>query len=84
MYATIKFDLQSEIVAFTKLAAERGVDIILRHGAYAVDATSLLGIMSLDLSQPVKIDYPGYDEERLEFFNMLRAKGFKILTYGEI
>lgn len=83
MYATIKFDLQTEIIAFTKLAAETPADIILRHGVYAVDATSLLGIMSLNLSQPITIDYSGHDAERLEFFNLLKSKGFKIQIYGE-
>lgn len=81
MYATIKLDLYTEIVAFVKLAQKQPETIVLRHGVYAVDATSLLGIMSLDLSQPITIDFPGYDNERLAFYNMLKENGFKITVY---
>lgn len=81
MYATIKLDLYTEITEFAKVCESREETILLRHGVYVVDATSLLGIMSLDLSQPITVDYPGNDDERLEFYNMLKSKGFKITIY---
>ncbi len=83
LYATIKLDLQTEITALAKIAEEAEVNVLLRHGVHVVDATSLLGIFSLDLSQPITIDYPGSDEERLEFYKKLESKGLKITIYGE-
>ena len=84
MYATIKLNYQTDIAKFVQVAGEKEVTILLRHGVYVVDATSLLGIMSLDLSNPVTIDYPGSDAERLEFYKKLESKGLQIKIYGEM
>ena len=55
MKAMIKLNLVSEVLRLTEIAQNTESDIMLKHGSYVVDATSILGIMSLNLSEPVEL-----------------------------
>lgn len=44
-----------DIKKFNQAAIVSGCDIDLTHGRYTVDAKSLIGIMTLNLSEPVGI-----------------------------
>ena len=45
------------------------VDVL--SGRYVVDGKSIMGLFSLDLSQPVKVEVRGVEEEREAFFRSL-------------
>lgn len=53
----------SDIQDFTHAAARCACDIELKSGKYIVDAKSILGIFSLDLSKPVELIINGHDEQ---------------------
>lgn len=80
----IKFTLISEVQKFADICRSHEGDILLRHNSYVVDATSLLGIMSLNLSEPVYIDViEKVDNERQILFNELKEAGFAVkMTEG--
>lgn len=42
-------------------------DVLIKKGTYVVDGTSILGVLSLDMSTPVEIVYP-QDALELEGF----------------
>ena len=43
-------------------------DVLIKKGTYVVDGTSILGVLSLDMSTPVEIVYP---QDALELENFL-------------
>ena len=47
------------------------VDVL--SGRYVVDAKSIMGLFSLDLSQPVKVEVHGSEEEREAFRRSVSA-----------
>ncbi len=46
-----------------------GVSLTGRHGKFIVDAKSVMGLLSLDLAEPVIIEAEAGDEEELEDFD---------------
>lgn len=79
MQATIKLNLVTEVTRLAEIAQSREFDIMLRHNSYVVDATSILGIMSLNLSEPVYIDVVEREEgDALNLFKQLQDEKFEI------
>ena len=76
--AKIKLSLVSEVLKLAEISQNKEYDILLRHNSYVVDATSVLGIMSLDLSEPVIIDVVGDQNDAKELFEQLKNEGFEI------
>ncbi len=76
--AKIKLSLVSEVLKLAEISQNKEYDILLRHNSYVVDATSVLGIMSLDLSEPVIIDVASDQNDAKELFEQLRNEGFEI------
>ena len=81
--AKVKLSLVEDVMKFAKLSQKLGLDVLLKHNSYVVDGTSLLGIMSLNLSEPVTVDVIGTEDECVSFFDMLRCEGINIETYQE-
>lgn len=52
----IKLSLVENVKAFVNIVNRYGYDVDLRAGRNVVDAKSLLGIFSLDLSKPVTLE----------------------------
>ena len=48
--------MTSQVSAFVAIVQKYPYDIDLKHGKYVVDAKSILGIFSLDLSKPVTVE----------------------------
>jgi phosphocarrier protein HPr len=48
-----------KVSAFVNLVSKVEDDIDLVSGRYVVDAKSILGIFSLDLSKPIKVEFNG-------------------------
>ncbi len=52
----IKLSMTEDIKNFVRITSKYDYDIDLRSGRYVIDAKSILGIFSLDLSQPIAMD----------------------------
>ncbi len=53
---TILLDSVEKVKKFVNLAAAFPCDMDLKSGRYTVDAKSIMGIFSLDLSKPLKLE----------------------------
>ena len=62
-------DVRQFVNAATRCTCE--VDVL--SGRYVVDAKSIMGLFSLDLSQPVKVEVHGSDAERAAFEQSVAA-----------
>lgn len=58
---TIKLDSIDRVKEFVRIITAFDNDFDLRSGRYTVDAKSILGIFSLDLSKPIELDVYGKD-----------------------
>ena len=57
----IKLDSIDCVKEFVRIITAFDNDFDLRSGRYTVDAKSILGIFSLDLSRPIELDIYGKD-----------------------
>ena len=55
---------------FVNIALRCSFDIDLISGRYAIDAKSIMGVFSLDLSKPVTVQVHGEDTK--EFFEQIK------------
>lgn len=65
---SIKVNLDSvdKVKEFVGIAGQIPEDLDLAHGKYVIDAKSLMGIFSLDLSKPLDLTINSDDENRVE------------------
>lgn len=68
MVSTLKISINtiSEISKFVETANTINAELDLKSGRYIVDATSILGILSLDLENPITLVYPVQIYEEVE------------------
>lgn len=52
----IKLATISDVKLFVNTVAKYDFDVDLISGRYAIDAKSIMGIFSLDISKPIKLD----------------------------
>lgn len=52
----IMLDSINSVKSFVNIVSKYDFDIDLTSGRYVVDAKSIMGIFSLDLSKPIKVD----------------------------
>ncbi len=57
----IKLDSIDRVKEFVRIITAFDNEFDLRSGRYTVDAKSILGIFSLDLSRPIELDIYGKD-----------------------
>ena len=57
MEKVIKVNKVSDIYAFVDAASRCDSDILVKKGKYAVNGKSLIGIMSIDMSTGVTVEY---------------------------
>lgn len=64
MHKTVNIMLNSinEVKDFVNLVSCRDFDIDLTSGRYVVDAKSIMGIFSLDLSKPIDLNIHAEDD----------------------
>ena len=65
----IEYNIRLSIESAKKLSAELynfKSDIDLIQGKYIVDAKSIIGIFSLDLTRPITLQFYGNDEEEID------------------
>ena len=68
---TIRLNSIGEVKEFNRIAATVPGDVDLHSGRYCVDAKSIMGIFSLDLSKPVTLVI--HSEDCAEVFEQLRG-----------
>ena len=75
MSMTILIDNVTKIKEFNKLTLGFPCDIDVISGRYIIDAKSLMGLLSLDLSKPVQIKYrTEYHEIAKLYFSKFEVK----------
>ncbi len=59
----VKITSIDDVKNFVGAACMQMCDIDITSGKYVIDAKSIMGIFSLDLSKPVTVRFDGTDEE---------------------
>lgn len=54
----IKINGITDMTTFVKEAAKVDGDVTCKKGKYVIDAKSLMGVMSIDISTGVMVEYP--------------------------
>ncbi len=52
----ISLEMAQKVKEFVNITQSYAQEILLKSGKYVVDAKSILGIFSLDLSQPITVE----------------------------
>lgn len=55
MKLNVRFKGQDAVRRFVGITSRYGADMELVHGKYTIDAKSILGIFSMDLSKPIEL-----------------------------
>ena len=63
MELILKLSSFDDIKQFIEITSRYGDTLSLQNGGYVVDARSILGIFSMDLSQPVHLQCEGENDE---------------------
>lgn len=74
MTAKIKLALAEDIKKFVNEARAFTSDINVRSGNYVVDGKSILGLFSINTSNPIEIELVSSDLEEIEKFNVMISK----------
>ncbi len=69
----ISLEMAQRVKEFVNITQDYPYEILLKSGKYVVDAKSILGIFSLDLSQPIVVEVYAEDCEEL----LARLKKFE-------
>ena len=77
MTAKIKLALAEDIKKFVNEARTFTSDINGRSGNYVVDGKSILGLFSINTSNPIEIELVSSDLEEIEKFNVMISKFIK-------
>jgi phosphotransferase system HPr-like phosphotransfer protein len=67
----ISLELAQRVKEFVNVTQDYPYEILLKSGRYIVDAKSILGIFSLDLSQPIVVEV--YSDDCDELLEKLKA-----------
>lgn len=67
MKKNIKIDSITDVTTLVAKASAVDGDVTLSKGRYAVDAKSLMGVMSIDISRGAEIEYPENAKDFDEF-----------------
>lgn len=54
----------NDVKDFVNIVNKYDFDVDLSSGRYIVDAKSIMGIFSLDLSKPIKVEVPNENSEK--------------------
>lgn len=62
----VNLDSVNKVKEFVEITGKFPEDLDLAHRKYVIDAKSLMGIFSLDLSKPLDLTINSDDEDRVE------------------
>lgn len=63
----VKLTSISDVKDFVSAATVQPCDIDVVSGRYTIDAKSIMGLFSLDLTKPIRVEVQGSDEEAAAF-----------------
>lgn len=66
----IKLSMANDVKAFVNVVGKYPFDIDLRSGRHVIDAKSILGIFSLDLSKPLSVEI--YSDDCQDFLDAIK------------
>ena len=66
----ISLEMAQKVKEFVSITQDCPYEILLKNGKYVVDAKSILGIFSLDLSQPLTVEI--YADECADLLEKLK------------
>ena len=66
---TVRIRGVADAATLVEHAKAINTDVTIRHGKFCIDGKSILGVLSLDMSDGVRVEY---DENETEFENWLR------------
>ncbi len=64
----IKLESIDQVKTFVNEVSGIDCDVLLRSGKFIIDAKSIMGIFSLDLMRPVKVEVEDWDEKYMDIF----------------
>ena len=67
----IKLSSINDVKALVNAATEMSCEIDLISGRYVINAKSLIGIFSIDLTKPITVEVHGSEEEAEQFKSIL-------------
>lgn len=67
----IKLSSINDVKALVNAASEMECEIDLISGRYVINAKSLIGIFSIDLTKPITVEVHGSDDEAARFREIL-------------
>ncbi len=62
----------NDVKQFVNAACSQSCDIDIVSGRYVIDAKSIMGIFSVDLAKPIKVEVRGSDEDANSFYEMVK------------
>ena len=71
---TIRFESIDTVKSFVDDVIQMEGDLDMISGRYRVDAKSIMGILSLDLSQPLRLEMDGGPAEQMKILEKYRIK----------
>lgn len=70
------FDIQlssiNDVKVFVNAACMQPFDIDVVSGRYIIDAKSIMGIFSVDLAKPIRVEVHGTEEDGQAFYNAVK------------
>ena len=60
-----------QVKDFVDAATKCDFDVDVYYNRYVVDAKSILGVFGLDLTQPLTVEYRGYNQNFEKFLNAM-------------
>ena len=69
----IKLSQTEDVKNFVRAASKCNFDIDVFYNRVVIDAKSILGVMSLDLTQILTVEYTGEDAEYEAFLDTMEA-----------
>ena len=62
----------NDVKQFVNTATAQLVDIDIVSGRYVIDAKSIMGLFSVDLTKPVKVSVQGSDQDAAVFYDSVK------------
>jgi len=63
----------ADVKEFVKAACVQPFDIDVVSGRYVIDAKSILGLFSLDLTKPIRVEVHGTEHDAAGFYQEIRG-----------
>ncbi len=62
----------NDVKQFVNAACEQSSDIDIIAGRYIIDAKSIMGIFSVDLAKPIRVEVHGTEEDGKAFYERIK------------